>query len=210
MPKLSVLDRTGQPVREIELSEEVFAAEVRPDLMHAAVVAEQANARQGTADTKTRGEVRGGGRKPWRQKGTGRARQGSIRAPHWRHGGTVFGPHPRDYSQRLPKKMRRAAMRSALTAKLEENALITVESIRFDEIKTRHAVQFLQALNIEDPKRVLVLLPEHDETVWKSFRNLPGVEVRISPAVSVRDILLARRVITTPEALEKLQEVCAR
>ncbi len=210
MPKLSVLDRTGQPVREIELSEEVFAAEVRLDLMHAAVLAEQSNARQGTADTKTRGEVRGGGRKPWRQKGTGRARQGSIRAPHWRHGGTVFGPHPRDYSQRLPKKVRRAAMRSALTAKLAEDALITVESIRFDEIKTRHAVQFLKGLNIDEPNRVLVLLPEHDETVWKSFRNLPGVEVRISPAVSVRDILVARRVITTPEALQKLQEVCAR
>lgn len=210
MPKLSVYDRTGQPVREIELSEEVFAAEVRTDLMHAAVVAEQANARQGTADTKTRGEVRGGGRKPWRQKGTGRARQGSIRAPHWRHGSVVFGPHPRDYSQHMPKKMRRAAMRSALTAKMEENALIAVESIRFDAIKTRYAVQFLKELNIDDPRRVLVLLPEHDEVVWKSFRNLPGVEVRISPAVSVRDVLVARRIITTPEALQKLQEVCAR
>jgi len=210
MPKLSVYDRTGQPVREIELSEEVFAAEVRTDLMHAAVVAEQANARQGTADTKTRGEVRGGGRKPWRQKGTGRARQGSIRAPHWRHGGVVFGPNPRDYSQHMPKKMRRAAMRSALTAKMEENALIAVESIRFDAIKTRYAVQFLKELNIDDPRRVLVLLPEHDEVVWKSFRNLPGVEVRISPAVSVRDVLVARRIITTPEALQKLQEVCAR
>lgn len=210
MPKLSVYDRAGQPVREIELSEEVFAADVRADLMHAAVIAEQANARQGTADTKTRGEVGGGGRKPWRQKGTGRARQGSIRAPHWRHGGVVFGPHPRDYSQHLPKKMRRAAMRSALTAKMEENALIAVESIRFGEIKTRHAVQFLKDLNVDDPRRVLVLLPEHDEVVWKSFRNLPGVEVRISPAVSVRDVLVARRIITTPEALQKLQEVCAR
>lgn len=210
MPKLSVYDRTGQPVREIELSEEVFAADVRVDLMHAAVVAEQANARQGTANTQTRGEVSGGGRKPWRQKGTGRARQGSIRAPHWRHGGVVFGPHPRDYSQHLPKKMRRAAMRSALTAKMEENALIAVESIRFDEIKTRHAVQFLKGLNIDDPRRVLVLLPGHDEVVWKSFRNLPGVEVRISPAISVRDVLVARRIVTTPEALQKLQEVCAR
>jgi len=210
MPKLSVYDPTGQPVREIELSDKVFAAEIRTDLMHAAVIAEQANARQGTADTKTRGEVRGGGRKPWRQKGTGRARQGSIRAPHWRHGGVVFGPHPRDYSQRLPKKMRRAAMCSALTAKLAEDAMITVESIHFDEIKTRHAVQFLKALHIDDPNRVLVLLPEHDETVWKSFRNLPGVEVRISPAVSVRDVLVARRVITTPEALRKLEEVCAQ
>lgn len=210
MPKLSVYNQTGQPVREIELSDEVFASDVRADLMHAAVVAEQANARQGTADTKTRGEVRGGGRKPWRQKGTGRARQGSIRAPHWRHGGTVFGPHPRDYSQHLPKKVRRAAMRSALTAKMEENAFVTVESIHFDEIKTRHAVQFLKGLSIDDPRRVLVLLPEHDEVVWKSFRNLPGVEVRISPAVSVRDVLVARRIITTPEALQKLQEVCAR
>jgi large subunit ribosomal protein L4 len=194
----------------MELSDEVFAAEVRVDLLHAAVVAEQANARQGTADTKTRNEVRGGGRKPWRQKGTGRARQGSIRAPQWRHGGVVFGPHPRDYSHHLPKKVRRAAMRSALTAKLDENAIITVETIRFDEIKTRHAVQFLKSLNIDDPNRVLVLLPEHDETVWKSFRNLPGIEVRISPAVSVRDVLVARRVITTPEALQKLEEVCAR
>jgi len=210
MPKLSVYDNTGQPVREIELSDKVFSAEVRTDLMHAAVVAEQANARLGTADTKTRAEVRGGGRKPWRQKGTGRARQGSIRAPHWRHGGTVFGPHPRDYSQHLPKKMRRAAMRSALTAKLAENALITLESIRFDEIKTRHAVQLLKSLSIEDASRVLVLLPEHDEIVWKSFRNLPGVEVRVAPAVSVRDMLIARRVITTPEALHKLEEVCAK
>jgi large subunit ribosomal protein L4 len=210
MPKLSVYDNTGQPVREIELSDKVFSAEVRTDLMHAAVVAEQANSRVGTADTKTRAEVRGGGRKPWRQKGTGRARQGSIRAPHWRHGGTVFGPHPRDYSQHLPKKMRRAAMRSALTAKLAENAIITLESIRFDEIKTRHAVQLLKSLSIEDASRVLVLLPEHDEIVWKSFRNLPGVEVRVAPAVSVRDMLIARRVITTPEALHKLEEVCAK
>lgn len=210
MPKLSVYDKTGQPVREMELLEEVFGADVRADLMHTAVVAEQANARQGTADTKTRGEAHGGGRKPWRQKGTGRARQGSIRAPHWRHGGVVFGPHPRDYSQHLPKKVRRAAMRSALTAKMEENALIAVESIRFDEIKTRHAVQFLRGLNIDSPHRVLVLLPEHDEVVWKSFRNLPGVEVRVSPAVSVRDVLLARRIVATPEALQKLQEVCAR
>lgn len=210
MPKLSVYDKMGQPVREIELPDEVFAANVRGDLMHAAVLAEQANARQGTADTKTRAEVRGGGRKPWRQKGTGRARQGSIRAPHWRHGGVVFGPHPRDYSQRLPKKVRRAAMRSALTVKVEENALTVVDSIRFDEIKTRQAVQFLKGLNIDNPDRVLVLLPEHDETVWKSFRNLPGVNVRISPAVSVRDMLVARQVITTPEALQKLQEVCSR
>lgn len=210
MPKVSVYNLSGQPVREIELRDEVFAAEVRPDLMHAAVVAEQANARQGTADTKTRGEVRGGGRKPWRQKGTGRARQGSIRAPHWRHGGTVFGPHPRDYSQRLPKKMRRAAMRSALSVKMAENAIITLENIQFDEIKTRHAVQMLKSLEIDDPRRTLILLPEHNEVVWKSFRNLPGIEVRISPAVSVRDLLVARRVITTPEALQKLQEVCAR
>lgn len=111
---------------------------------------------------------------------------------------------------RLPKKMRRAAMRSALTAKLAEEALITVESIQFGEIKTRHAVQFLKGLNIDDPKRTLILLPEHNEVVWKSFRNLPGVEVRISPAVSVRDVLVARRIITTPEALQKLQEVCAK
>lgn len=210
MPKVSVYNLSGQPVREIELMDEVFAAEVRPDLMHAAVVAEQANARQGTADTKTRGEVRGGGRKPWRQKGTGRARQGSIRAPHWRHGGTVFGPHPRDYSQRLPKKMRRAAMRSALSVKMAENAIITLENIQFEQIKTRHAVQMLKSLEIDDPRRTLILLPEHNEVVWKSFRNLPGIEVRISPAVSVRDLLVARRVITTPEALQKLQEVCAR
>lgn len=210
MPKLNVYDSLGQPVREIELSDKVFAVKVRTDLMHAAVVAEQANARQGTADTKTRSEVSGGGRKPWRQKGTGRARQGSIRAPHWRHGGVVFGPHPRDYSHHMPKKMRRAAMCSALTAKLEENAIIMVESIHFDEIKTRHAVQFLKSLNIQDPNRLLILLPEHDETVWKSFRNLPGVQVRISPAVSVRDMLVARRVIATPESLQKLEEVCAK
>lgn len=210
MPKLNVYDSLGQPVREIELSDKVFAVKVRTDLMHAAVVAEQANARQGTADTKTRSEVNGGGRKPWRQKGTGRARQGSIRAPHWRHGGVVFGPHPRDYSHHMPKKMRRAAMCSALTAKLEENAIIMVESIHFDEIKTRHAVQFLKSLNIQDPNRLLILLPEHDETVWKSFRNLPGVQVRISPAVSVRDMLVARRVIATPESLQKLEEVCAK
>jgi large subunit ribosomal protein L4 len=209
MPKVSVYDKTGQPVREIELSDVVFAAEVRPDLMHAAVVAEQANARLGTADTKTRGEVRGGGRKPWRQKHTGRARQGSIRAPHWRKGGIVHGPTPRDYNPIVNKKERRLAFRTVLADKAEHGALLVVDELTFPEIKTKHAAAFLKSLGIGD-ERVLILIHEPNETVYKSFRNIPNVLVRIAPAFALHEIIPARRVIATPQAIAKMEEVWAQ
>ncbi len=210
MATIKVMSMAGKPVgSEAELNDAVFAVPVRNDLAHMAVVAEEANKRLGTHETKTRGEVRGGGKKPWRQKGTGRARQGSTRAPHWYHGGVVFGPHNRDYSKDMPRKMRHAALRSVLSAKLEAGVFIAVDEIKFEAPKTKAAVDMLKALSVST-KRVLVLLPEYDLTAYKCFRNIPGVEVRHAPNVSVRDLVLAGTIVTTVSALETMQGVCAK
>jgi len=205
MPKISLRSMAGEQVGELDLKPEVFEAKPNIPLMHQAVVAEEANARQGTADTKTRGEVRGGGRKPYRQKGTGRARQGSTRAPHYAHGGVVFGPHPRSYRQSLPVKMRRGALRSALSARVADNAVVVVDEIKLEKISTKQMAAFLDS--VEAYGRTIVLLDAMTEEIKKSTRNIPGVELRLSPAVSVRDVLNAERIIMTRAAVEKLEEV---
>ncbi|MFB3779690.1 MAG: 50S ribosomal protein L4 [Bryobacteraceae bacterium] len=205
MPKVSLRNMAGEPIGEMDLKPEVFEVKPNVPLMHQAVVAEEANARQGTAATKTRGEVRGGGRKPYRQKGTGRARQGSIRAPHYAHGGVVFGPHPRSYRQSMPVKMRRGALRSALSARIADGAVVVVEEIKLDKISTKQMAAFLDS--VEAYGKTVVLLDSMTEEVKKSSRNIPGVELRVSPAVSVRDVLNAEKIVMTRAAVDKLQEV---
>ncbi|CUU37690.1 MAG: 50S ribosomal protein L4 [Fimbriimonadales bacterium] len=207
MPKVNVYDLQGKPVGEYEVSEKLLAG--KNTTLHRTVVAQLAHLRQGTHDTLTRGEVRGGGRKPWPQKHTGRARQGSIRAPHWRHGGVVHGPTPRDYNPIVNKKERRAAIRAALADKIESGALRVVEDLQFPEIKTKHAAAFLKALGVENG-RVLILLHEPNEVVYKSFRNLPNVLVRIAPAFALHELIPARTVIATRAAVQKMEEVWAR
>jgi large subunit ribosomal protein L4 len=186
----------------VVLSGKVFGAKIVTGLMHQAVLAEAVNSRQDTRNTKTRGEVAGGGRKPYRQKGTGRARQGSISAPHYRHGGIVFGPHPRDLSAKLPKKARRVAITSALSSKAADGEVTVLESLSFDTISTKSAATLLDDLGILG--KALVVLPRHDVTIYKSFRNIPGVQVRVAPAFSVRDVLDAGQVIIVQDALENL------
>jgi large subunit ribosomal protein L4 len=205
MPKLSMHKMTGESAGKIDLAGEVFEAAPNVPLMHQAVVAEQANARVGTADTKTRSEVRGGGKKPYRQKGTGRARQGSTRAPHWYHGGVAFGPHPRSYAQALPKKMRRGAIKSALSARLVDGAIVVLDEFKLDKISTKALVGILDGL--EAFGKTLLVLDGITEEIRLSSRNIPGVELRVSPAISVRDILNADKIVMTKAAVEKLQEV---
>lgn len=207
MPKINLRSMSGDQVGDMDLMTEVFEARPNIPLMHQAVVAEEANSRQGTADTKTRSEVRGGGRKPYRQKGTGRARQGSTRAAQWTHGGVVFGPHPRSYHKALPKKMRHGAIRSALSARLADEALIIVDEIKLEKISTKSFEAILDAF--EAFGRTLVVVDSITDEIRKSSRNIPGVELRMSPAVSVRDVLNADKIIFTRAAVEKLQEVLA-
>lgn len=209
MPKVLLYDTQGKQVGELELSERLCPSEPNTQTVHRTVVAELAHQRQGTHKVLTRGEVRGGGRKPWRQKHTGRARQGSIRAPHWRHGGIVHGPVPRDYNPAVNKKERRLAIRAALSDKVQSGALRVVEDLQFPEIKTKNAVALLKALGVNQ-ERVLILLHEPNEVVYKSFRNLPNVLVRIAPAFALHELIPARTVIATRSAIEKLEEVWAR
>ena len=205
MPKIGLRNMSGESVGELDLRGEVFQVAANVPLMHQAVVAEQANARQGTVDTLRRGEVRGGGRKPYRQKGTGRARQGSTRAPHWYHGGVAFGPHQRSFSKSFPKKMRRGAIKSALSARLVDEAIIVLEELKLDKISTKAMAALLN--KIEAYGKTLLVLDEITEEIRKSSRNIPGVELRLSPAISVRDILNADKIVMTRGAVEKLQEV---
>ncbi|MHB9036078.1 MAG: 50S ribosomal protein L4 [Armatimonadota bacterium] len=207
MAKVSLRNMAGEQVGDLELSAEVFEVAPNVPLMHQAVVAEQANMRQGTADTKNRSEVRGGGAKPYRQKGTGRARQGSIRAPHYYHGGVVFGPGPRSYSKALPKKMKRGALRSALSARVSDDAVIVLDEIRLDVISTKKMAAFLDGLGVT--RKALVVLDGVSEEIRMSSRNIPGVELRIAPSVSVRDILNADKIVMTRAAVAKLEEVFA-
>jgi large subunit ribosomal protein L4 len=196
---------SGESVGEVELRSEVFEVAANISLMHQAVVAEQANRRQGTASTLTRDEVRGGGRKPYRQKGTGRARQGSTRAPHWIHGGVVFGPHPRSYAKSMPRKMRRSAVKSALSARLVDEDIIVLDEIKLDKISTKTMVGILDGLGVFG--KTLLVVDSITEEISKSTRNIPGVQLRLSPAISVRDILDADKIVMTRGAVEKLQEV---
>lgn len=198
----------GQKVGDMILSDDVFGVEVNEEAMHAAVVNILANARQGTQSTKTRAEVRGGGRKPWRQKGTGRARQGSIRAPQWVGGGVALGPKPRSYRYNLPKKVKRLALKSALTSKVVDNDLMVLDELKFENIKTKEMVRVLKNLNAADDS-ALIVLPAVDEKVIKSARNISGVKTALVNTINTYDILRYRKLIATREAIEKIEEVYA-
>jgi len=203
--KVKVINMAGEGVGEIELRDDIFAAPVNKAVMHQALVRQLANARRGTHKTKERNEVRGGGRKPWRQKGTGRARQGSIRAPQWRGGGTVFGPTPRSYAKRMPRKMRRLAMRSALSAKMAAEQLVFIQDLELDVPKTREMVTILA--NLELHESVLILLPERNEDVERSARNLPDVKTLRAGYLNVRDLLGYHTVILTPDAVAEIERI---
>ncbi len=201
--QVPVLNMAGEQVGEIELLDTVFAAPVHRGLMHQALVRQLANARLGTHKTKTRAEVRGGGRKPWRQKGTGRARHGSIRSPIWVGGGTVFGPRPRKYTKDMPKKMRRAALRSALSAKAGEGQIIVVDRLEMEAPKTKAMIQVLNNLGV-DGKRALVVLPERDWVVEKSISNLPNAKALLSSNLNIRDLLGYDVLILSQAAVEHI------
>jgi large subunit ribosomal protein L4 len=207
MPQTTLYDRTGKSVGSVELADALFAAPVNAAVLHQVVTAQLAGRRTGTHDTKTRGEVRGGGKKPYRQKGTGRARQGSRTAPHYRGGGAVFGPHPRSYEQRLPRKMKRLALRGALTAKLGDEAIKIVDAFGLEAIRTKDLAGVLGAL--EARGRVLVVAPGRDERLELSARNLPTVEVILADSLNVVDLLKADVVLIEQPALARMEEVYA-
>ena len=203
---VSVYNIEGKEVGTIELCDAVFGVEVNEHLVHMAVVAQLANNRQGTQKAKTRSEVSGGGRKPWRQKGTGHARQGSTRAPQWTGGGIVFAPTPRDYTIRLNKKERRLALKSALTSRVQENKLIVVDELKFDEIKTKN---FQNVLNNLKVNKALVVLNENDQNVVLSARNIPEVKTALTNTINVFDILKYNTLIVTKDAVATIEEVYA-
>jgi large subunit ribosomal protein L4 len=205
MPSTPLYDRTGKTVGNVDLSDELFAAPVNTAVLHQVVTAQLAARRLGTHDTKTRGEVRGGGKKPYRQKGTGRARQGSRTAPHYRGGGAVFGPHPRSYEQRLPRKMKRLALRGALTAKFGDEQLKVIDGFGLEAIKTKELAGVLAALQASG--RVLVVSPDRDETLELSARNLPTVEVILADSLNVVDLLKADLVLIDKPALARMETV---
>ncbi|MCR4750579.1 MAG: 50S ribosomal protein L4 [Lachnospiraceae bacterium] len=207
MANVSVYNMEGKEVGTIELSDAIFGVEINEHLVHMAVVQQLANNRQGTQKAKTRSEVSGGGRKPWRQKGTGHARQGSIRAPQWKGGGVVFAPVPRDYSFKMNKKEKRAALKSALTDKVVNNSLIVVDKIAFDEIKTKNFVNVLNNLKVEG--KSLVVLNENDEKVVKSAKNIPATKTALTSTINVYDILNAKTLVLTQDAVKTIEEVYA-
>ncbi|HJB25477.1 MAG TPA: 50S ribosomal protein L4 [Firmicutes bacterium] len=207
MPKVSVFDMNGKAVSEIELSDAVFGIEPNKTVMHQAVVNYLANQRQGTQSTLTRSEVSGGGRKPWRQKGTGNARQGSIRAPQWTHGGIALGPKPRDYSYSLNKKVKRLALKSALSSKVAEKEIIVVDEIKLDEIKTKSIVNMLSALGAD--KKTLIVMPEIDEKIIRSANNIANVKTTLVNTLNVYDILNCNHFVVAKDAVAKLEEVYA-
>lgn len=208
MPTVNVLNMAGDVVGKVELSETVFGVEPNTVAMHAAVVNFLANRRQGTQSTKTRSEVRGGGRKPWRQKGTGHARQGSIRAPQWKHGGVALGPKPRQYRFVLNKKLRRVALFSALSSKVAEGGIIVLDQLKMDEIKTKSMIGVLKAVGAEG--KALVVMPEVNLTVIKSARNIPGVKTTLTNTLNVYDILYYDNLVIVKDAVEKIEEVYAK
>jgi large subunit ribosomal protein L4 len=205
MPTVNVYNLAGEVVGEMELSERVFEAPLNKALMHQAVVAYLANQRTGRAQTKTRSDVRGGGRKPWRQKGTGRARAGTTRAPHWRHGGVVFGPHPRDYSQAFPKKMRRAAIRQALSAKLRDQELLVVDNFGLNEAKTKRMLEALDRLNLG--RNVLFVTAEPHEMLKLSVRNFKDVHATTAGSLNAYNLLKYHRLVLDRSAVEAVEGV---
>ena len=206
MAKVAVYNMEGKEVETMELNDAVFGVEVNEHLVHMAVVQQLANNRQGTQKAKTRSEVRGGGRKPWRQKGTGHARQGSTRAPQWTGGGVVFAPTPRDYSFKMNRKEKRAALKSALTSRVQENKLIVVDELKFDEIKTKKFAEVLKNLNLD---KALVVLNENDEKVVMSAKNIPTVKTTQINTINVYDVLKYNTVVLTKAAAESIEEVYA-
>lgn len=206
MSTVGLFNKEAKQVGEIQLNDNIFGVEVNEHALHQVVVAQLANKRQGTQSAKTRAEVRGGGIKPWRQKGTGRARQGSIRAPQWIKGGVVFAPKPRDYKMSIPKTMRRVAMLSALTSKVQNNEMVVLESLEFDAPKTKSVVAMLSAFNA---KKTLIITAEANETVYKSARNIEGVAVMPVNNINVYDLLKYPKVMITKDAVSKIEEVYA-
>lgn len=207
MPQVTVFDMTGKSVGEMTFSDAIFGIEPNTSVMHAAVVNYLANQRQGTQSTLTRSEVSGGGRKPWKQKGTGRARQGSTRAPQWTHGGIALGPKPRDYSYELPKKVKRLALKSAFSAKVADNNLIVVDNIAVEGYKTKAVAEMLSNLGAD--KKALIVMPEVDAKLIKSAANIPGVKTALVNTINVYDILNCDKFIVAKSALEKIEEVYA-
>ena len=206
MSKVSVYNMKGQAVGEVELKAEIFDAPINEHLLHQAVVAQLANKRQGTQSAKTRSEVSGGGRKPWRQKGTGHARQGSIRAPQWTGGGVVFAPKPRDYEIRLNKKEKRIALKSALASRVQEEKFFVIDELKVDEIKTKTMVELLNGLNV---KKALIVLNSNDQNVILSARNIPDVQTALTNTINVFDILKYDAFVVDKAALETIEEVYA-
>lgn len=207
MPNVNVLDMSGKKVGDITLSDAVFGIKPNGVVMHAAVVNYLANQRQGTQSTLTRAEVRGGGRKPWRQKGTGHARQGSTRSPQWTHGGVAFGPKPRSYRYSLNKKVRRLAMFSALSSKVQDGNLIVLDGINVEDFKTKTIVKMLKDLGVE--KKAMIVMPEVDAKIIKSANNIPGVKTALYNTINVYDILNHDKFIIVKSAVEKIEEVYA-
>jgi large subunit ribosomal protein L4 len=207
MPKVALYDMTGSQIGDIELNDDIFGIKVNTHVMYEAVKNYLANQRQGTQSAKTRAEVRGGGRKPWRQKGTGRARQGSIRAPQWKGGGVVFAPKPRDYSYSIPKKVKRLALKSALSSKVEDLEIIVVDQLTLEQPKTKEMVKVLKNLN--SGKKALIVIPERDEAVVRASANIAGVKTSYVNTINVYDILNCDSLILTKEAVNKVEEVYA-
>ena len=207
MPKIDVYNIEGKKVSNIELNENIFGIEPNEKIVHIALVNYLANQRQGTSNTKTRAEVSGGGRKPWKQKGTGRARQGSIRAPQWFKGGIALGPKPRSYSYKINKKERQLAIKSVLSSKVLENNLVVVDNLQFKEIKTKNMVKALTNLKVEG--KTLVVLPEKNENVQKSARNIEGVKTSLTNTINVYDLLKYNKLILTVDSVKKIEEVYA-
>ncbi|MBS7303154.1 MAG: 50S ribosomal protein L4 [Lachnospiraceae bacterium] len=207
MANVSVYNMEGKEVGTIELNDAVFGAPVNEHLVHMAVVQQLANNRQGTQKAKTRSEVSGGGRKPWRQKGTGHARQGSTRAPQWTGGGVVFAPVPRDYSFKLNKKEKRAALKSALSDKVANGKLVVVDSLKFEEIKTKEFVKVMANLNVND--KALVVLNDNDKNVVLSARNIPTVKTSLTNTINVYDVVNAKTLVLTQDAVKTIEEVYA-
>ncbi len=207
MPKIAIYNVSGEQVSEIELDANVFGVEVNEHVLYEVVKNQLANKRQGTQSAKTRAEVRGGGRKPWRQKGTGRARAGSIRSPLWVGGGMTFAPKPRDYSYKLPKKVRRLAMKSALTSKVNSNEMIVLDELNIEMPKTKEMVNILKNLNVD--KKVLIITNEKNDALTKSAQNIPGVQIALVNTLNVYDILKYDKFIITKDAVQKVEEVYA-
>ena len=207
MAKLAVLDKTGKKVSDIELKDEIFAIEPNKSAMHLVVVNYLANQRQGTQSTLTRSEVSGGGKKPWKQKGTGRARQGSTRAPQWTHGGIALGPKPRDYGFDVNKKVRRLAMKSALSSKVAADEMIVVDDFSMDAIKTKEMANILSA--VKAGKKTLIVLPEKNDFLYKSARNIEGTNVSLVNTLNVYDILNCNTIVVLKDAVAKIEEVYA-